>query len=184
MMTVPTSLLRVDPSIARQSPKGYSHDDLRRIASTVPLVYEKMGQGWTEADFQRARQSNDPQEKMLGQTYQTLWRDPAASQSLHAHPTQQSLEVDAGNHRVRAAQDVGTPAMPVYVTAENAQHLNLTESACEEQLRLEGNEHLSATQRQFDTDRELTAEVTASNDWGRQEGTIWSREEASRERHE
>jgi len=185
MITVPTSLLRVDPSIAQQSPKGYSSDDLRRIASTVPLVYEKMGEGWQEADFQRARQSSDPQEKMLGQTYQTLWREPTVSQSLHAHPNQESLEVDAGNHRIRAAQDAGTAAMPVHVTAENAEQLHLAENACEERLRLEGNSHLSATQRQFDADRELTAGITATNDWGRQDGTIWSREEdQSRERNQ
>jgi hypothetical protein len=182
-MTVPTSLLRVDPSIAPRSPHGFSDEELRRIASTVPLVYDKMGQGWREADFQRARQSSDPQQRMVGQTYQTLWREPAVSQSLHAHPNQQMLEVDAGNHRIRAAREVGTPAVPVHVTADNAEQLNLTESACEERLRIEGQSHLSATQRQFEADRELSAGITAANDWVRQEGTIWSREEElSRER--
>lgn len=177
LMTVPTSLLRVDPSIAQQSPKGYSHDDLRRIAATVPLVYDKMGQGWQEADFQRAKQSSDPQAKLLGQTYQTLWREPAMSQSLHAHPHQQFLDVDAGNHRIRAAREVGTAAVPVHVTAENNEQLNQAENACEERLRLEGNAHLSATQRQFGAGRELTAGISATNTWGRGEGTIWSREE-------
>jgi hypothetical protein len=168
LMTVPASMLRVDPSISQQSPKSYSQQDLTRIASNVPDVYRKMGEGWQESDFERARQSADPQQRQIGETYHTLWQDPSVSQSLHAHPNGGQLEVDAGNHRIRAAQDAGVPAVPVRVSAPDAQQLDQTEAACEQRLQAEGASQYSQIQRQYDASREMSGHLQADPGWSQQ----------------
>lgn len=183
LITVPASMLHVDPSIAQQSPKGFSEQDLRRIALDVPEVYRRMGQGWQEADFARARQSADPQDRAIAETYDKLWRDSSVSQSLHAHADGQQLEVDAGNHRIRAAQSAGVPALPVNVHASSAPELSRAESMCEQRLALEGSSQYSQIQQQYDASRTMSAQAQPSADWGmRADLTTTQQEERTNDR--
>jgi hypothetical protein len=128
----------MSPGIVANSPK-YSQQELQKIAATVPMVYDRMAQGWSDGDFDAARQSADPTEQQIGRAYHMLWQNPAPSVSLHAHLEGNVLEIDSGNHRIQAAQQIGVPVVPVNVSAPTRQELDRIETSCQQQIRREGN---------------------------------------------
>lgn len=131
LVHVPTSMLYVDSSISATSPKGYTQKDLTEIATTISVVYEKLDKGWTQRDFALARMSNDPGLRRVGSTYEQLWQDPTVSRSLHAIYDGQKFIVQAGNHRVLAAQHMGVPVMPVWIHDKSAERLKTIDALCQ-----------------------------------------------------
>lgn len=135
---MPTSALRVDADVALRSPKGYSERDLQEIAATVPAIYERVGAGWSPGDFEAAQWSEDQRERVLGETYVRLFRDMPTSEALSASYDGHDLVVDSGNHRVRAAQRIGVPVLPVWVSAPTAAELDHVETVCARRIEREG----------------------------------------------
>ena len=153
LVAAPASALYVDPSVAQASTKGYTHGEMREIAATIPAVYDRMGQGWSEGDFNAARWSADPKERQIGDTYHRLWQNTDVSQSLHAHYDGRALAVDSGNHRIRAAQEIGVPVVPVWVEASDQSELDRIEAACDQLSRDEGSLHYTQVHQQHEADR-------------------------------
>ncbi len=135
---MPTSALMVDPGVAAQSPKGYSDRELKEIAATVPAIYDRIKEGATEKDFLDMRLSADPKDRQMGETYAHLFRDAPSSNPLAAAYDGTDLVVDKGNHRVRAAREVGVPVLPVWVSASSEAQLDRVEHACARRIEREG----------------------------------------------
>ncbi len=137
-LPVPTSALKVDPAISAQSPKGYSDRDLKEIAATVPAVYDQIADGMTEKDLLVLRSSADPEERQVGETYAQLFCDLPSSNPLAAGYDGTDLVVDKGNHRIRAAREIGVPVLPVWVSAPSEAQLDRVEDACARRIEREG----------------------------------------------
>lgn len=137
LLPVPTNALKVDPAVARQSPKGYSQEQLRTIAATIPAVFQRMRDGATEQDFLSMQLSADPRERRTGETYAQIFRQ-ASSNPISATYDGRDIVVDSGNHRVRAAAEVGIPVLPVYVSAASELQLDQVERACLRRIQREG----------------------------------------------
>lgn len=129
-IAVPTVVLRVDDTVAAESPKGYTQGDLQAIAATVPAIYDRIGDGSTGKDLLDMRKSSDPRERQLGETYAQLFRSTGSSNPLAASFNGTELLVDSGNHRIRAAQKLGVPVLPVWVSASSVEQLGRVEDAC------------------------------------------------------
>jgi hypothetical protein len=127
------------------SPKGYGESDLRKIASAIPDVYAAARSGATEHDFLTMRISADPQERLVGETYHQLFRSSPSNDPLQSDFVDGRLQVNSGNHRIRAAQAVGVPFVPVWVGAPDERTLARVESACADRISAQhGNDHLAA----------------------------------------
>ena len=137
-LAVPTSALWVDPSVSAGSPKGYSERDLQEVVATVPAIYDRMADGWTEADFVSARASGDYRTRQLGDTYSRLFQDSPSSAPLAASYDGRDLVVDKGNHRIREAQKLGIPVLPVWVSAQTEAELDRVDGACARRAQREG----------------------------------------------
>lgn len=137
-LAVPTSALFVDPDVSSQSPKGYTPQQLQEIAATVPAIYDQIADGRTEQDFLDMRLSTDPKARAMGDTYNHLFRDSPSSAPLAASYDGTDLIVDKGNHRVRAAREIGVPVVPVWVHAPTEADLDRVENACNRRLEREG----------------------------------------------
>jgi hypothetical protein len=137
-MAVPTSTLRVDDSITTESPKAYTQSDLQEIAATVPAIYERIRDGRTPREFLDMRTSPDLNERALGETYAQLFRSTPSSNPLAATLDGNNLVVDKGNHRIRAAQALGVPVLPVWVSAASETQLDRVEGACNHLIEREG----------------------------------------------
>lgn len=135
---MPTSALQVSAEIAFESPKGYSQLELQEIAATVPAIYDRIADGWTGPQFLNLRLSHDQNERRLGDTYAALFRDAPSSQPLAAAYDGTDLVVDKGNHRIRAAQSIGVPVLPVWVSAPDVAQLDRVERACNRRIEREG----------------------------------------------
>lgn len=130
LVPVPTTALWVDPSIAPESPKGYTAQDLRHVVKTIPHVYDCIDAGALSADFQAMRTSGDPAERQIGETYALLFSDSPSRAPMTAHYDGTNLIVDNGNHRVRAAYDADIRVLPVWVSASTTAELDVVEQAC------------------------------------------------------
>jgi hypothetical protein len=129
----------VDAGVSSTSPKGYSERQLQEIAATVPGIYDRINEGWSENDFSAAARSNDPKTRHLGETFSRLFEDSSDGTSLVATLNGADLVVDKGNHRVMAARSIGVPVLPVWVEAPTSSDLDRIASACEERMQQEGS---------------------------------------------
>lgn len=137
-LAVPTSALLTDPATGQTSPKGYSQQELREMAATVPAIYDRLGAGATAQDLVDLRQSPDPKDRQLAATYSQLFQDSPSSHPLRASYDGADLVVDNGNHRVNAARDIGVPVLPVWVSAPTEAELARVEDACNRRIDREG----------------------------------------------
>ena len=77
------------------------------MAANVPAVYERIAAGYSDREFLGLQFSLDPQERSMGDTYNHLFRVSPSSASFAAAYDGKDLVVVKGNHRIRAAQQVG-----------------------------------------------------------------------------
>lgn len=127
-MPVDTRLLHVDSDISPVSPKGYSPAELDQIASRIPDVYGAFGRGIPPARLTDAARSVDPRTQAIGQTYTHVFGMSAGSEVLAADLDGGELYVVKGNHRIRAAQRMSVPFVPVEVRARSATELDRFET--------------------------------------------------------
>jgi hypothetical protein len=104
----------------------------------VPEIYRLRHQGVTDKDFARmATSPSSPQERELGSTYRHLFSTSPSAQPLRASFVEgRGLVVDAGQHRVLAAQMQGVSFLPVHVSAPDETQLNQLQNAFEQDVRL------------------------------------------------
>ncbi len=108
------------------------------MAANVPAVYERIEEGYSDREFLGLRFSLDPQERSMGDTYNHLFRVSPSSASFAAAYDGKDLVVVKGNHRIRAAQQVGVPVVPVWVRASSTEELNRVEAALDRRMEREG----------------------------------------------
>lgn len=155
LLPVPTSCLVVDPSIAADSPKGYSSAQLQQIARTVQDVYAALEAGVTDEQLLAARGGPDRDRRATGDTYAHLFGRMPSAQRIAADLTADGLVVDKGNHRVRAAQAAGVEYLPVEVRARTEEELRGVVMSWQEQ----GGAHYDALLRSHrDVERQARPE--------------------------
>jgi len=111
-----------------QSTKGYPRQDVekwvKQLAEVQRLSSEK-GLGY--ADFQKMRNSTDPNERALGATHHKFYDHDTSGEATNGdHVTLmwngQSYEVsNNGRHRVQAAKNMSLGFMPAEVTGQEEQ---------------------------------------------------------------
>jgi hypothetical protein len=126
-MPVDTRLLRVDDDISPVSPKGYSPAELDHIA-TIPAVYDALGRGVPPHRLMDAAGSADPRTQAIGKTYVHVFGTSGSSEVLAADLDAGELHVVKGNHRIRAAQRMNVPFVPVEVHARSTAELDRLET--------------------------------------------------------
>jgi len=158
-LPVSPELLHTNLRDLEPSPRGYSPDELRMIVRSIDQVYARMDAGATHEDLLALRQSPDARDRSVGEAYACVFRGRDSSHPLRADVVDGELVVDAGNHRVRAAQDLGVRALPVEVRGRDAAEIERTETrnACilePEYTRLRENTDRGAGQRPRDRPRD------------------------------
>jgi hypothetical protein len=151
-MPVDTRMLRVDSDISFVSPKGYSPADLDQIATTIPKVYDALGRGVPPARLMDAAAIADPRKQAIGKTYAHVFGMSGTSQVLAADLDGGELHVVKGNHRIRAAQRMNVPFVPVEVHARSAADLDRLETGLRAQHG-PAYENLQAVHRNVDLER-------------------------------
>src|SRR6478752_4703258 len=106
-LPVDPHLLRVDLPEGSTSPKGYSDRELEDIAAQIPRVYDALLSGATPDQLLACRQSPDPRQRAMGETYAQLFGRVPGAQGLTADWDGGALVVASGNHRARAAARIG-----------------------------------------------------------------------------
>ena len=121
---VPMSELKqdgpLDPSAkaTREQMRGYMRN--------VPVVYDRLRSGATEADFEAMRASADAQRREIGDAYYHLFSPSGYNHRIEAdYIDGQGLVVQRGRHRVEAARELGINYLPVHIRAEDQQTLNM-----------------------------------------------------------
>lgn len=127
-LPVSPDLLQINLRDLEHSPRGYSPDELRTMARSIDEVYTRMDAGATRDDLLALRQSADPHERTVGEAYASVFRGRDSSHPLRADVVDGRLVVDSGNHRVRAAQDLGVRALPVEVRGRDAAEIGRAET--------------------------------------------------------
>jgi hypothetical protein len=93
---------------------------MSRWMGNVPTIYSMLEQGSTDADFHRMATADSPADRELAETYRNLFSTSDSAQPLRAElGPDGALTVVAGQHRVQAAQEAGTPLIPVHVAARD-----------------------------------------------------------------
>jgi hypothetical protein len=134
-LPVPTDWLELDSatagSLGKESPEAS-----RTHMSQVPRIYEMLVQGETDQDFHsRSMQPNDQQEAELLRTYRELFTSSPSAHPIRADfIDQHGLVVQAGQHRVQAAKELGIPFVPVQVAAPDEASLEKIRAACENRI--------------------------------------------------
>ena len=129
---VPTSALRQDGTLAA-SPKA-TREQMRSYVGPVPEVYERLQRGATEADFAAMRQSADPKERAVGDTYHHLFSPSGYDHRIEADYENGQLVVQRGRHRVEAAREAGLDYLPVHVRAPDERTLGAVTGQAERQV--------------------------------------------------
>jgi hypothetical protein len=127
-MPVDTRPLRVDSDISPVSPKGYSPAELDQIAAAIPALYDALGRGVRHERLVDAARGSDPRTQLGGRTCVHLFGSSDSSEVLAAELDGGELRVVKGNHRVRAAQRLNVPFVPVEVHARTAADLDRLEA--------------------------------------------------------
>jgi len=127
-LPVSPGLLQTNLGELEHSPRGYSPDELRTMARSICDVYTRMDAGATSDGLLALRQSADPHERSVGEAYASVFRGRDSSHPLRADVVDGRLVVDSGNHRVRAAQDLGIRALPVQVRGRDAAEIGRAEA--------------------------------------------------------
>lgn len=159
-LAVPTSALAVDPDISVDSPKGYSERELQEIAACIPAVYERIGSGYRDADFQKMSQSTNPRERFMAKTFSTLFVDSDSSTPFRASYDGTDLIVDSGNHRIRSARSIDVPVVPVLVSAPSEVDLDTVERLCSRRIEREGAEEYLTAHEALEAERSHERRVT------------------------
>lgn len=123
-MPVLVSKLRVDPSVAAASPKGYTDAELNAIMARIPEIYDLLDQGMSQELIRGLRNHPGLHMRELGTTYTHVFGAAPFSHVLAADVVNGRLEVTKGNHRIRAARRVGVDVLPVEVSARTAAELD------------------------------------------------------------
>lgn len=172
MLPVPPEYLKVDPEIAEDSPK-YGKREIQEFAATVPLVYEELSRGSTDEQLLAMRSSSDPHEHALGTTYSKMFRSKEPLDAIRATYDNGHLVVDAGNHRVRAARELGLPAVPVLVQARDEALLDGVDRQMSSDRPAERDAHRRLDEYVRSSNRTVTRETGPEfeppRDWGRPE---------------
>jgi hypothetical protein len=127
-LPVSPTLLQTNLGDLEHSPRGYSPDELRTMARSIDDVYTRMDGGATRSELLALRTSADPHERSAGEAYAAVFRGRDSSHPLRADLVDGRLVVDSGNHRVRAAQDLGIRALPVEVRGRDVAELARVET--------------------------------------------------------
>lgn len=105
-----------------QLSKGYSRQDMQKWIQHLSEIQRLCHQeNYTEADFQRMRQSYDSREQALGETYSKFYDHNINNTYVKVawDDKQQKYEVDNGRHRVWLAKQQGLRYLPAKVSAPN-----------------------------------------------------------------
>jgi hypothetical protein len=129
---VPTSSLRQDGPLAPSSKA--TPEQIRGYVQPVPEVYARLRGGATEADFDAMRQSTDPHERAVGDTYHHLFSSAGYEGRIEADYENGQLVVQRGQHRVEAAREDGVDYLPVHVRAADERTLRSVTDQAERQV--------------------------------------------------
>lgn len=103
----------------------------------VPELYRLQLAGTSDAEFKRMCDTpRTEQERLLGDTYRHLFSMSPSAQPLRAEFVEGTgLVVQAGQHRVMAAKQLGVPYVPVHIAAPNQAQLEHLRTAFEHDIR-------------------------------------------------
>ncbi|NNN15364.1 MAG: hypothetical protein HKL82_05825 [Acidimicrobiaceae bacterium] len=102
---------------------------MAQIAIAIPVVYERLKNGWSEENLLAARGSKNPNERMIGETYGKMFNLSGSGSPLKVALDGGRLVMEDGSHRVRAAQKAGVVVLPVVVKARTEHELDHLEEA-------------------------------------------------------
>ena len=123
VLPVSPSLLETNVRELETSPRGYTPGELHDMARSMDEVYRRMDAGSSRDSLLALRSSPDPSERRVGEACASVFRGRDSSNPLRADVVDGRLVVDSGNHRVRAAQDLGLQAIPVEVRGRDVGEL-------------------------------------------------------------
>jgi FAD/FMN-containing dehydrogenase len=129
---VPTSYLTVESlSGGKRTPEEY-----RQYMATVPELYRLQLAGVAEQQFRQfAEAPRNTAEQRLGSAYRDLFSSSPSAQPMRAEfIDQRGLVVQAGQHRVEAAKQLGLPYVPVHVAAPTSDDVRKLQDACEQEV--------------------------------------------------
>jgi hypothetical protein len=118
----------IDPDWQR-TPHNYTREEIREwmenLREIQRLCREK---GYRAEDFERMRQSPDPKERAIGQTYHKLYDYEKEGERMNhdyilVEWVDDHYEVLKGRHRVWMAQQIGLRHMPAMVYARDEETL-------------------------------------------------------------
>ena len=107
----------------QRTPHGYTREEIAQwmeeLREIQRLCREK---GYTDEDFQRMRQSSDPKERALGETYHKFYDHEASGERMNhdfikLEWVDDHYEVTNGRHRVYMAKQMGLRHIPAMVSA-------------------------------------------------------------------
>lgn len=161
-LPVPTGALIVDPQVGSASGKA-SVGDMQSWMRRVPEIYLRIQHGETGTNFDRmASAPQSTHERELGETYRHLFSESASAAPIRADLCSDGqLVVQAGQHRVRAAQQAGIPVLPVHVAAPDQVTLGRLREQIAANLPTDPHIRYDAIHRAFERDPSLVTDRQA-----------------------
>jgi hypothetical protein len=125
MLPVPVTWLDGSTPIERGYPKPYTPDQMRewmrQVAAINRCLAEDRHLPVEQRRLERYQTSPaDAEERALGETYRTLFRDDGPNAIRASLDASGRLEIDQGRHRVHYAREQGAAVLPVWVSTPTA----------------------------------------------------------------
>jgi hypothetical protein len=139
VIRVPPDLLETSLRELADSPRGYSRAELLDVARAIDDARRRLDRGTSPDDLLALRRSVLREERLAGEAYAAVFRGSNSTHPLRADLVGGRLIVDAGNHRIRAAQELGIRAVPVEVRARDTRALDRIEAASRLRIRQAGD---------------------------------------------
>ena len=136
---VPTPAL--DPNWAAS--KSYPREQQQQWIRDLDEIQRRIRQeGWRPEDFDRIRQSSDPSERAIGETYHKFYHHDSAGPRLNhdfvkVDWVDDHYEIVNGRHRIWLAKQHGLRAMPAHVSAPDQATLDRLRMDGERAARIE-----------------------------------------------
>jgi hypothetical protein len=128
-----------------QKAHGYSRKEVQDWVEYLRAIQElSRSRGYTQADFEHFRSSQDPREAAIGRTYHYFYNhehgtmgERANSDHLKVEWVNDRYEVTNGRHRIMLAQQSGLKHMPAYVAVPDVPTLERLRADSDRQFSLE-----------------------------------------------
>jgi ParB-like nuclease domain len=164
---VAAGLLQTNLAELGDSPRGYSRQQLRDMANAIEDVNARVERGASAEELMRLRTSPRDDERRAGEAFVAVFRGRESAHPLRAHFVDGQLLVDAGNHRIRAAQEAGDRPLPVTVRARTDREIDLVESHSRAAIGIERYDRLKVVHERVRGDRDTRRERGSANERGR-----------------